>query len=58
VQCQDEDGQCEQAAHCDIKGPLEVLNEAVMEPLKRMSVRDLFITPPRASASPFASLIN
>lgn len=59
VQCQDEHGgSCEQAAHCDIKGPLEVLNAAVMEPLRRMSVRDLFSAPPRTGQSPFASLIN
>lgn len=43
VECQDEDGgQCQQVARCDIKGPLQVLNEAIMEPLRRMSVRDLF----------------
>jgi len=59
VECQDEDGgQCQQSAHCDIKGPLEVLNAAVMEPLRRMSVRDLFVAPPRAGQSPFASLIS
>ncbi len=43
VECQDEDGgHCQQRAHCDIKSPLQVLNEAIMEPLRRMSVRDLF----------------
>jgi len=59
VECQDEDGgQCQQSAHCDIKGPLEVLNAAVMEPLRRMTVRDLFIAPPRPGQSPFTSLIT
>lgn len=58
VECQDEDGgQCQQSAHCDIKGPLEVLNAAVMEPLRRMTVRDLFIAPPRPGQSPFTGLI-
>ena len=54
VECQDEHGgACQQSAHCDIKGPLAILNAAVMEPLKRMSVADLFVAPPRGS-SPFA----
>jgi len=59
VECQDEDGgHCQQSAHCDIKGPLEVLNAAVMEPLRRMSVRDLFVAQQREGQSPFAGLIN
>ena len=58
VECQDDDGgQCQQSAHCDIKGPLEVLNAAMMEPLKRMTVRDLFV-PKRPGAGPFANLIG
>lgn len=59
VECQDDDGgQCQQSAHCDIKGPLEVLNAAMMEPLKRMSVRDLFVPPKRSGAGPFANLLG
>lgn len=55
VECQDEHGStCQQSAHCDIKGPLAILNAAVMEPLKRMSVADLFVAPPRSGTSPFA----
>jgi len=33
---------CQQEALCDIRQPLEVLSEALMEPLRRLSVRDLF----------------
>lgn len=59
VECQDDDGgHCAQSALCDIKGPLEVLNAAVMEPLNRMTVGDLFVTRPLPGQSPFASLIN
>ena len=59
VECQDDDGgHCQQIAHCDIKGPLEVLNAAVMEPLRRMTVGDLFVTRRPSSQSPFASLIG
>lgn len=45
VECQDADGSCHQLEGCDIKGPLAVLNDALMEPLKRMSVEELFVTP-------------
>ena len=59
VECQGDDGgQCQQSAHCDIKGPLAVLNTAVMEPLRRMSVLDLFVAPPRSATSPFSVLIG
>ncbi len=59
VECQDDDGgNCQQSAHCDIKGPLEVLNAAVMEPLRKMSVRDLFVTRVRGGQGPFAGLIG
>jgi Rrf2 family protein len=34
--------QCQQEALCDIRGPLEVLGEALMEPLRALSVRALF----------------
>ena len=44
--------------HQPIKGPLEVLNAAVMEPLRKMSVRDLFVVPPRTSTGPFAILVS
>ncbi len=34
---------CQQEHHCDIRGPLEVLDRALMEPLKRLTVAELFI---------------
>jgi len=43
VEClTDEHDSCQQQAQCDIRGPLEVLNEAITAPLQRMSVGDLF----------------
>lgn len=45
VECQDDHGTCQQLESCDIRGPLAVLNAAVTEPLKRMTVQDLFVTP-------------
>jgi Rrf2 family protein len=33
---------CQQEALCDIRGPLEVLGEALLEPLRALSVRALF----------------
>lgn len=55
VACQTHDDSCDQLAHCDIKGPLEVLNEALMAPIRHMTVQDLFVTPPAAArrAGPF-----
>lgn len=56
VECQDDHGQCQQQESCDIRGPLAVLNAALMEPLKHMTVEDLFVTPrplPRAEPSRF-----
>jgi Rrf2 family nitric oxide-sensitive transcriptional repressor len=45
VECHGDDGEpCQQLPHCDIKGPLAVLSAAVMEPLRRMSVEDLFVS--------------
>ena len=47
VACQvHDDSHCDQLAHCDIKGPLAVLNEAIMAPIRHMTVEDLFVTPP------------
>ncbi len=40
----DEHEGCAQQHQCDIKGPLEVLDSVIMEPLKRLSVAELFIT--------------
>jgi Rrf2 family nitric oxide-sensitive transcriptional repressor len=48
VECQDDHGRCQQLESCDIKGPLSVLNAALMEPLRRMTVQDLFV-PPRVA---------
>ncbi len=45
VECQNEGHQCQQVSSCDIKGPLAVLNAAVMEPLRRMTIADLFGSP-------------
>ena len=43
VDCLGEDHEeCQQIAQCDIRGPLDVLNRAIMAPLSRMSVADLF----------------
>ena len=47
---------CPQLLHCDIKQPLAVLSAALMEPLLKMSVADLFVpaslpAPPRPSHS-------
>lgn len=43
VDCLGDDHEaCQQAAQCDIRGPLDVLNRAIMTPLSRMSVADLF----------------
>ncbi len=49
VECQNEGHQCQQVSSCDIKGPLAVLNAAVMEPLRRMTIADLFGGHPRAT---------
>jgi Rrf2 family protein len=54
VECQGETSQCQQGASCDIKGPLAVLNAAVMEPLRKMSIADLFGAPRREPAKRFA----
>ncbi|MCA9516851.1 MAG: Rrf2 family transcriptional regulator [Myxococcales bacterium] len=48
----DHDG-CQQQAHCDIRSPLSVLNDAILEPLRRMTVQDLF-RDEHASARPRA----
>jgi len=48
VECQDDHGRCQQLESCDIKGPLSVLNAALMEPLRTMTVQDLFV-PPRVA---------
>jgi Rrf2 family protein len=56
VECQDDHGNCQQLESCDIKGPLAVLNAALMEPLRHMTVEDLFVTPrplPRPEPSRF-----
>lgn len=61
AECQtSNDHRCQQEALCDIRGPLEVLSEALMEPLRTLSVRDLFdrspvprVTTPKARMSPF-----
>jgi Rrf2 family protein len=61
VECQTGgDHRCQQEALCDIRGPLEVLSEALMEPLRTLSVRDLFertpvprVTSPEPRRSPF-----
>ncbi len=56
VACQThDDPHCDQLAHCDIKGPLAVLNEALMAPIRNMTVQDLFVTPPASTrvAGPF-----
>ena len=45
VECQDDHGRCQQLESCDIKGPLSVLNAALMEPLKRMTVEEFFVPP-------------
>jgi len=42
VQCQEEHGACQQLAACDIRGPLAVLNRAMLAPLERMTLADLF----------------
>lgn len=43
VECQGEGlHRCQQESLCDIRGPLEVLSEALLEPLRALSVRDLF----------------
>jgi Rrf2 family protein len=42
VECQGAEQRCAQEALCDIREPLAVLGEALMEPLRAMSVRDLF----------------
>lgn len=55
VECHGDDGEpCQQLPHCDIKGPLAVLSSAVMEPLRRMSVEDLFVSKggPKVVAGP------
>lgn len=52
VECQDDHGRCQQLDSCDIKGPLAVLNAALMEPLKRMTVQDLFVAPPGLTTPP------
>lgn len=44
----DDHGDCQQLAQCDIRGPLNVLNDAIMTPLARMTVRDLFTEESRA----------
>jgi len=43
VECQDGHSDCQQLASCDIKGPLAVLNRAILEPLERMTIADLFV---------------
>ena len=48
VECQDDHGRCQQLESCDIKVPLSVLNAAIMEPLRTMTVQDLFV-PPRVA---------
>ncbi|MCC6623483.1 MAG: Rrf2 family transcriptional regulator [Deltaproteobacteria bacterium] len=42
VQCQDTHGDCQQLAACDIRGPLAVLSRAILAPLERMSLAELF----------------
>ncbi len=54
VECQDDHGRCQQLESCDIKGPLSVLNAALMEPLRRMTVQDLFV-PPRVAPKPISA---
>lgn len=44
VECQDRHGDCQQLTQCDIRGPLAVLNRAILAPLEKMSVADLFVS--------------
>jgi len=50
VQCQETHGDCQQLAACDIRGPLAVLARAVLEPLERMTLADLFVSTEPAPA--------
>lgn len=57
VECiSDNHDTCAQASQCDIKGPLEVLNQAVMQPLQRMSVQDLFVGETRGNQASVFSI--
>ncbi|MFT7583239.1 MAG: Rrf2 family protein [Myxococcota bacterium] len=59
VECiSDNHDTCAQARQCDIKGPLEVLNRAVMQPLQRMSVQDLFIGETRQDTPRMFSIMS
>jgi Rrf2 family protein len=51
VECQLDHQKCDQEALCDIREPLAVLGEALMEPLRALSVRDLFERRPVTIAS-------
>jgi Rrf2 family protein len=51
VECQGAEQRCAQEALCDIREPLAVLGEALMEPLRALSVRDLFERRPVTVAS-------
>ena len=52
VECLGHGEVCAQRDQCDIRGPLEVLNQAIMGPLRAMSVRDLFAAEAGAMAQP------
>ncbi len=50
----DEACSCQQGPHCDIKGPLAILNDAMMRPIRHMSVADLFAGTPTLALGPIA----
>lgn len=54
---EDHDG-CQQQAHCDIRSPLTVLNDAILKPLRRMSVQDLFREEPEAARPKVLSIFR
>ncbi|MFO0750451.1 MAG: Rrf2 family transcriptional regulator [Myxococcota bacterium] len=55
VECQDTHGDCQQLAQCDVRGPLAVLNRAILAPLERMSLADLFVSDAHSPPPPASS---